>query len=333
MYSADTPEDRVGRSPLGRQPSEDTRRRMAAVLDAHAQTLCEQWADALLSIPRGLYEGSPREDVIVSAVRFFQSYLNYLRSGDPNQLAETIRSSARRRFEGGAALVSLLETVGAARVTLLPVLASSLSEPPGMLTEAVSALMSAEEMTAVWIAEAYESVAEGHLHTANEGRQRAEQEKVTFGREITRLVTGERLVLCEAADVPAHTGVPVLPVMKPRDVREARQIVRAHAESLGWAPSRIYELQLCVGEAGTNAIRHAGTASFQAWTNDNEVTFRFADTGPGIDFNRIPSALTSGYSTGSSLGMGFTLMLELADTIQLATDKRGTVLQLTLGRR
>jgi anti-sigma regulatory factor (Ser/Thr protein kinase) len=306
---------------------------MAAVLDTHAQTLCEQWTDALLSISGGLYEGSPREDVIVSATRLFNAYLDYLRSGDSTSLAETIRSSARRRFEAGAALVSLLETVGAARITLLPVLSSSLTEPPGALAEAVSALMSAEEMSAVWIAEAYESVAEGQLHTANEKRELAEQEKVTFGRDITRLVTGERLLLCEAAEIPPRADVPVLPVVKPRDVREAREIVRAHAESLGWSPSRAYELQLCVGEAGTNAIRHAGTASFQAWTQDNEVTFRFADSGPGIDFNRIPSALKSGYSTGSSLGMGFTLMLELADSIRLATDSHGTVLQLTLAPR
>ena len=318
---------------MGRQPSEYTRRRMASVLDAHAQELCEQWTDTLLSIPRGLYEGSPREDVIISVGRLFHSYVDYLYSGDSTRLAETITTSARRRFVSGAALVTLLETVGAARVSLLPILASSLTDPPGMFAEAVSALMSAEEMTAVWIAEAYESVADEHLHTANESRERAEQDKAAFGRGITRLVTGERLFLCDASDIPARAGVPVLPVVKPRDVREARGIVRAHGESLGWSASRIYELQLCVGETGANAIRHAGTASFQAWTSKDEVTFRLADTGPGIDFNRIPSAITTGYSTGSSLGMGFTLMLELADMIQLATDNRGTVLQLTLGRR
>lgn len=306
---------------------------MAAALESHAEEICEQWAVALLAIPGGLYEGSSWEDVVASVGRLFQSYLGFLQSGDPAGLAETISTSSRRRFESGAALVALLETVGAARVTLLPVLSASLTQPPGILAEAVSALMSAEELAAVWIAEAYEAVAEGQLHTANERRERAEQDKVTFGRDITRLVTGERLFLCDAEDVPAQPGVPVLPVVKPRDVREAREIVRAHAESLGWSPSRIYELQLCVGEAGANAIRHAGAASFQAWSNNDEVLFRFADTGPGIDFNRIPSALTSGYSTGSSLGMGFTLMLELADTIRLATDNRGTVLQLTLGPR
>lgn len=306
---------------------------MADALSQSAEKVCQDWAGALRELSGGVYEGMPESDVLGSATRFFDSYLGYLRSGDGTTLRETVFTSARRGFERGHTLVALLETVGVARVTILPVLTAAFAAEPAVLADSVLGLMTAEEMAAVWIAESYEAVAGAQLHSAREERRRAEQDKVNFGRDIARLVTGEKLVLCDPADLPPQRDVTTLPVVKPRDVREARNIVHALADALGWSPSRIYELQLCVGEAGTNAIRHAGTATFQAWVADSNVTFRIADSGPGIDFNRIPSALTSGYSTGSSLGMGFTLMLELADTLRLATDGHGTILQLTLGSR
>jgi anti-sigma regulatory factor (Ser/Thr protein kinase) len=306
---------------------------MADALAGSAAKVCEAWAAALLEISSGVYQRLSESDVQASATRLFSAYVGYLRSGDPGPLRDAVHVTARRGFEAGQPLVALLETVGAARVTILPVLTTTFAAEPRVLSESVAALMTAEEMAAVWIAEAYETVADAQLISAREERRRAEEDKVAFGRDIARLVTGEKLVLCEPSDIPARPGLSTLPVVKPRDVREARSIVHGLAETLGWPPSRVYELQLCVGEAGTNAIRHAGTATFQAWAEGDEVTFRIADSGPGIDFNRIPSAISSGYSTGSSLGMGFTLMLELADTIRLATDKRGTVLQLTLTRR
>lgn len=306
---------------------------MAETLSENAISLCEDWASALVHLSGGVFQGMSESDVLASATRLFNAYVGYLRSGDESALRDAVHASARKGFENGHPLVALLETVGAARVTILPVLTEAFITEPNVLADSVLGLMTAEEMAAVWIAESYEAVAEAQLHSVREERRRAEQDKVDFGRDIARLVTGERLVLCDTLDIPPRPATPTLPVVKPRDVREARSIVHDLAEALGWPPSRIYELQLCVGEAGTNAIRHAGTATFQAWVSDGAVSFRFADAGPGIDFNRIPSALTSGYSTGSSLGMGFTLMLELADRIRLATDKRGTVIQLSLERR
>lgn len=333
MYSRDDKaEDELGRE-LGTQLSVGTRLRMAQALQERETDLCDRWADALVAAPGGIYERVPRGDVLASARRLFHAYVEFLGTGDSTVLGHTILEAARRRFESGCALVALLQTVGAARVTILPALAEAFASDPAVLAEAVAALMAGEEMAAIWIAQAYETVSEVNLHNAQKERLQAEQEKVTFGREMARLATRERLILCDPADITRRDGIPALPIITPRDVRQARNIARAHAEALNWPDSRIYELQLCVGEAGTNALRHAGTASFQSWSDNDAVTFRIADSGPGIDFNRIPSALTSGYSTGASLGMGFTLMLELADTIRMATNHRGTVLQLTLARR
>jgi hypothetical protein len=51
-----------------------------------------------------------------------------------------------------------------------------------------------------------------------------------------------------------------------------------------------------------------------------------ADTGRGITLENLPKALTPGWSSEPSLGMGFTLMLEMSDAIWLSTGAFGTTL-------
>jgi sensor histidine kinase regulating citrate/malate metabolism len=61
------------------------------------------------------------------------------------------------------------------------------------------------------------------------------------------------------------------------------------------------------------------------------LVVRVSDRGPGIRTEQLPATLfESGFSTKVSLGMGFTLMLQLADTIWLATGPEGTILQAEL---
>jgi len=44
------------------------------------------------------------------------------------------------------------------------------------------------------------------------------------------------------------------------------------------------------------------------------------DGGPGIDFKTLPRAtLVPGFSTASTLGVGFTMMLQLSDRVLLST--------------
>ena len=58
---------------------------------------------------------------------------------------------------------------------------------------------------------------------------------------------------------------------------------------------------------------------------------RVSDRGPGIRAEELPATLfESGFSTKVSLGMGYTLMLQLADAIWLATGPEGTVLQVEM---
>jgi anti-sigma regulatory factor (Ser/Thr protein kinase) len=65
------------------------------------------------------------------------------------------------------------------------------------------------------------------------------------------------------------------------------------------------------------------------YTAPERIVARVYDHGPGIRPEQIPATLLlPGYSTTVSLGMGFTIMLQLMDTVWLATGPEGTTVQM-----
>jgi anti-sigma regulatory factor (Ser/Thr protein kinase) len=109
-------------------------------------------------------------------------------------------------------------------------------------------------------------------------------------------------------------------VTAPRELSEARGVVaRTAAEHFpDWAPH--VDLRTPVGEALVNALRHAGGGSFQLFVHGDRLQVLVRDDGPGIDFRMLPRAtLQRGFSTASSLGMGFTIMLQVCERVLLST--------------
>ncbi len=91
--------------------------------------------------------------------------------------------------------------------------------------------------------------------------------------------------------------------------------------------SDIADYLLCVGEAGTNAIKHAGGGEMSMHRVDDAVLTMVADSGPGIEALVLPEAtLRLGYSTAGSLGMGYKAIISLADKVYLATGPAGTTM-------
>ncbi len=75
-----------------------------------------------------------------------------------------------------------------------------------------------------------------------------------------------------------------------------------------------------VGEALVNALRHAGGGTYQLFAREATLQVMVRDEGPGIDFRTLPRAtLQRGFSTESSLGMGFTIMLQVCERVLLST--------------
>ncbi len=137
-------------------------------------------------------------------------------------------------------------------------------------------------------------------------------------------VTGGRLVLLgdeelDAALLPLELG--------PRSVDSASHLAGERAElrrALGGAAGAD-DLLLSFGEALTNSLKHAGGGVWELRRAGDAIQVVVSDKGDGIDFRRLPrAALVAGFSTKQSLGVGFTIMLELSDRILLCTNGDGT---------
>ncbi|WP_188623342.1 ATP-binding protein [Caldalkalibacillus thermarum] len=84
-------------------------------------------------------------------------------------------------------------------------------------------------------------------------------------------------------------------------------------------------------EAVTNALKHAGSCQVEMWQESatGAILFLVIDQGKGIQLKHLPQvALVRGFSTRSSLGMGFHVMSQYTDKLFLKSDRAGTVVGL-----
>jgi anti-sigma regulatory factor (Ser/Thr protein kinase) len=131
--------------------------------------------------------------------------------------------------------------------------------------------------------------------------------------------------LVRAEDVPAPNGLP-LHIREPLDGARVRRAVAFAAKAAGLGPSCTEDLCLAAGEAASNVLKHAGEGCAHIWHDGPTVYVRISDSGNGISAEDIPKALKPGWSSEVSLGMGFTLMMEMADALWLATGATGTTI-------
>lgn len=143
--------------------------------------------------------------------------------------------------------------------------------------------------------------------------------------DVIAAITGGRLVILDREELESTLisgGVW-------HELRDASQLREARSQitlELGDVPAAD-NLVLAFSEAATNTLKHAGGGTYRVARSGDDVQIILSDTGPGIDFRHLPRAtLTAGWSGAQSLGMGFTLMLELSDRLLLHTDSRGTTL-------
>jgi len=159
-------------------------------------------------------------------------------------------------------------------------------------------------------------------------REEAERRMSSFYKDTILSVTDGKLEILERNEIDKLCTSPVFPDMEiseARDVGLAREEVRKAAEKAGMEPSQIDALVLCVGEAATNAFKHAGGGGLTLCDEGDSIRFRVADAGPGMDSLALPRlTLMRGFSTTRSLGMGYAAILASADKVYLSTGLEGT---------
>lgn len=120
------------------------------------------------------------------------------------------------------------------------------------------------------------------------------------------------------------------------DLGEMRDEMTHLLSEQGMEEAQVYNFMGCIIESAGNAVKHAQGGSAHLYGVDDSLIFTIADSGPGIGALALPDvALTRGYSTAGTLGMGYKLILNFADKVYLATDPGGTTvaIEMKIGSR
>jgi anti-sigma regulatory factor (Ser/Thr protein kinase) len=177
------------------------------------------------------------------------------------------------------------------------------------------------------------------LASVNVQLRASEHQQRVFNRDVLLAVTGGKLRLVEADEIPppdlrADDPVLSLPLQKPLDAGELRHALQKLASDSGMDRDRVADLCTSVTEGATNAIKHGGGGAARVWTDPESIWVEIRDRGEGIAPSQLARAtLEAGYSTRVSLGMGFFMMLQTADALALCTSSHGTTVLLQIANR
>jgi anti-sigma regulatory factor (Ser/Thr protein kinase) len=152
--------------------------------------------------------------------------------------------------------------------------------------------------------------------------------------DVLDAVTGGKLILLTDRELQAELGEPLddtVTFSSAEEIAEARRRIADVAEA--HYPGRVLRSTLlhAVSEALENALKHADGGTYQVFACDGFMQVAVVDEGPGIDFRTLPRAtLVRGFSTAASLGMGFTIMLQLCERVLLDTRPGHTAVVLEI---
>lgn len=152
-----------------------------------------------------------------------------------------------------------------------------------------------------------------------------------FLKDILFSVTEGRLVLCDSRDdLPTQLRVAGGPFPLAREsLSEVRHSSQDAGLSLSLLQERCDDLVTAVGEASMNAVVHGGGGQAHVCAGPDRLQVWIEDQGRGIDIKQLHRAtLERGYTTGSSFGHGFYMMLSLVDRLYLLTGADGTCIVL-----
>lgn len=164
--------------------------------------------------------------------------------------------------------------------------------------------------------------------------KQSEEQKRRFYRETILSVTDGKLAVCDPPELRPYLATTQLRlnVTEPSEVSSSRRAVKQFCEDHGLTGERLETFMIGVGEAITNAIKHAAKGRVQAGIKDGSVWVGVADKGPGIASLILPRAmLLRGFSTKPSLGLGYSIILEVCDRVLLKTGAQGTTVVLVRG--
>ena len=158
-----------------------------------------------------------------------------------------------------------------------------------------------------------------------------EEQKRLFYRETLLSITDGKLEMCDEEDTAPYLSgsESAVEVNSAAQVCDARHGVEDFCRSRGLEGDRLDSFMIGVGEAITNAVKHGTSGTVSAGARGDVIYVGIEDNGPGIESLILPRAtLLRGFSTKTSLGLGYCIMLDVADRVRLRTDRSGTLVIL-----
>jgi serine/threonine-protein kinase RsbT len=121
----------------------------------------------------------------------------------------------------------------------------------------------------------------------------------------------------------------------PESIVMARQAGRVAASDLGFGMADRTRLTTAISEISRNALRYGGGGRCEIVTSSrngvHEVIVTVRDQGPGIA--DLEKAMTPGFSTGNSLGMGLPGAERLMDSLEVESEPGRTQVVMIMRRR
>ncbi len=107
---------------------------------------------------------------------------------------------------------------------------------------------------------------------------------------------------------------------------QASVLVKKNLRQIGLSPEIIRRVSIAMYEGEINMVIHAGGGVAEVTVDEDAVTIRLTDTGPGI--KDIEKAMQEGYSTASDTvrslgfgaGMGLPNMKRYTDTMEIRSE-------------
>lgn len=167
--------------------------------------------------------------------------------------------------------------------------------------------------------------------------RRQSEERNLFLRDVLRVATENRLYFCvnssELPDILPNVAHATIPIRSLDDVPLARRTATTQARDLGFGEEVANRTASIVGEAAMNAVQHGGGGELGLSYNQEQYQIRIQDRGAGIPLAILPRAvLEAGFSSDTTAGYGFTMMLNQAHRTDMFTGPDGTTLVFTLRR-
>ena len=127
----------------------------------------------------------------------------------------------------------------------------------------------------------------------------------------------------------------VLPLQLPDDIVRARQRGREAARTLGFGMADQTRLATAISEITRNAIHYGGGGECEIRVSRGErareITVTICDQGPGIP--NLERAMTPGFTTGNSLGMGLPGARQLVDSLAIESRPGRTQVVMVMRRQ